>query len=110
MVMVIGMILVIMNLVVLFVGLKKIVEKKVELEVVGIVIFVDMDDEVFVIMFGMGLIKLCSGKEMEVICVVNFLINNDDGGVVWIKFNVVFVKEGEEGGCGCCGGGCCCCV
>jgi hypothetical protein len=47
----------------------------------------DMDDEAFVKLFGMGSTKPRAGKEMEAIRAANFLMNHDDGGGAWIKFN-----------------------
>jgi 5-methyltetrahydrofolate--homocysteine methyltransferase len=47
----------------------------------------DMDDEAFVKLFGMGSTKPRAGKEMEAIRAANFLMNHDDGGAAWIRFN-----------------------
>jgi 5-methyltetrahydrofolate--homocysteine methyltransferase len=47
----------------------------------------DMDDEAFVKLFGMGSTRPRAGKEMEAIRAANFLMNHDDGGGAWIRFN-----------------------
>jgi 5-methyltetrahydrofolate--homocysteine methyltransferase len=76
-----------MNPVALPVGPKKIAEKKAQVEAAGVILPPDMDDETFVKLFGMGSTKPRAGKEMEAIRAANFLMNQDDGGAAWIKFN-----------------------
>lgn len=82
-----GMTSAIMNPVALPVGPTKIAEKRAEVEAAGIVLPPDMDDETFVRLFGLGSTKPRPGKEMEAIRAANFLLNHDDGGGEWIKFN-----------------------
>jgi 5-methyltetrahydrofolate--homocysteine methyltransferase len=82
-----GMTSAIMNPVALPVGPKAIAEKKALVEAAGVVLPSDMDDEAFVKLFGMGSTKPRAGKEMEAIRAANFLMNHDDGGGAWIKFN-----------------------
>lgn len=82
-----GMTSAIMNPITLLVGPKKIAEKKAAIEAAGITIPVDMDDEAFVKLFGMGSTKPKAGKEMEAIRAANFLLNQDEGGASWIAFN-----------------------
>jgi len=92
-----GMTSAIMNPVALPVGPKKIAEKKAELAAAGLVIPEDMDDEVFVTLFGMGSTKPRAGKEMEAIRAANFLFDRDPHGAEWINFNKVAPKAGQEG-------------
>ncbi|MDG1456749.1 MAG: methyltetrahydrofolate cobalamin methyltransferase [Pseudoprimorskyibacter sp.] len=82
-----GMTSAIMNPVALPVSQKKIAEKKAQLEVAGIIVPADMDDETFVTLFGMGSTKARSGKEMEAIRAANLLTNNDPHGKSWIQSN-----------------------
>ena len=90
-----GMTSAIMNPVALPVGPKKIAEKRAEVEAAGIILPENMDDELFVTMFGMGSTKPRAGKEMEAIRAANFLTDNDAGGGEWIKMNRPTVKAGE---------------
>ena len=90
-----GMTSAIMNPVALPVGPKKIAEKRAEVEAAGIILPENMDDELFVTMFGMGSTKPRAGKEMEAIRAANFLTDNDAGGGEWIKMNRPAVKAGE---------------
>ncbi|MCU4653620.1 methyltetrahydrofolate cobalamin methyltransferase [Roseibacterium sp. SDUM158016] len=82
-----GMTSAIMNPVALPVGPKAIAAKKAEVEAAGIFLPPDMDDETFVKLFGMGSTKPRAGKEMEAIRAANFLMNHDEGGGAWIRFN-----------------------
>ncbi|WP_137700380.1 dihydropteroate synthase [Marimonas lutisalis] len=91
-----GMTSAIMNPVALPVGPKAIAAKKEEVLAAGIMMPADMDDETFVQLFGMGSTKPRAGKEMEAIRAANFLMNHDEGGGEWIRFNKVPVKPGEE--------------
>jgi len=90
-----GMTSAIMNPVALPVGPKKIAEKRAEIEAAGIILPENMDDELFVTIFGMGSTKPRAGKEMEAIRAANFLTDNDPGGNEWIKMNRPAVKAGE---------------
>ncbi|MBT8154429.1 methyltetrahydrofolate cobalamin methyltransferase [Epibacterium ulvae] len=91
-----GMTSAIMNPIALPVGPKKIAAKKEEIAAAGIILPDDIDDEVFVKLFGMGSTKPRAGKEMEAIRAANFLTNNDEGGAEWIRFN----KSDEDGAAG----------
>ena len=82
-----GMTSAIMNPVALPVGPKKIAEKKAAVEAAGVILPPDMDDETFVQLFGMGSTKPRAGKDMEAIRAANFLLDHDEGGGDWIKFN-----------------------
>ncbi len=82
-----GMTSAIMNPVALPVGPKKIAAKKEEIAAAGVILPDDIDDEVFVKLFGMGSTEPRAGKEMEAIRAANFLTNNDEGGAEWIRFN-----------------------
>ncbi len=93
-----GMTSAIMNPIALPVGPKKIAEKKAAVEAAGIVLPPDMDDEVFVQLFGLGSTKPRAGKEMEAIRAANFLLNHDDGGAEWIKFNQASTGTQTRGG------------
>ena len=90
-----GMTSAIMNPVALPVTQKLIAEKKAEIAAAGLVLPEDMDDEVFVQLFGLGSTKPRAGKEMEAIRAANFLTNNDPSGGEWIRFNRAPVAEGE---------------
>jgi 5-methyltetrahydrofolate--homocysteine methyltransferase len=81
-----GMTSAIMNPVALPVTQTKIAEKKAEIMAAGIILPEDMDDEVFVTLFGLGSTKSRPGKEMEAIRAANFLTNNDPAGGDWIRF------------------------
>ena len=93
-----GMTSAIMNPIALPAGPKKIAEKKAAVEAAGIVLPPDMDDEAFVQLFGMGSTKPRAGKEMEAIRAANFLLNHDDGGAAWIKFNQTSAGAEARGG------------
>ncbi|MDG3040027.1 methyltetrahydrofolate cobalamin methyltransferase [Roseicyclus marinus] len=96
-----GMTSAIMNPITLPVGPKAIAAKKAEIEAAGIMLPPDLDDEVFVKLFGMGSTKPRPGKEMEAIRAANFLMNQDDGGAAWIKFNQdpdAALRGGRAGG------------
>jgi 5-methyltetrahydrofolate--homocysteine methyltransferase len=82
-----GMTSAIMNPVALPITQKKIAEKKAEVMSLGIIIPDEMDDEMFVSIFGMGSTKSRPGKEMEAIRAANLLTDNDPHGGAWIKFN-----------------------
>lgn len=82
-----GMTSAIMNPIALPIGPKKIAAKKEEIAAAGIILPDDIEDEVFVKLFGMGSTKPRAGKEMEAIRAANFLTNNDEGGAEWIRFN-----------------------
>jgi 5-methyltetrahydrofolate--homocysteine methyltransferase len=69
------------------VGPKAIAAKRAEIEAAGVMLPPDMEDETFVKLFGMGSTKPRPGKEMEAIRAANFLMNQDDGGGAWIRFN-----------------------
>jgi 5-methyltetrahydrofolate--homocysteine methyltransferase len=81
-----GMTSAIMNPVALPVTQTRIAEKKAEILAAGIILPDDIDDEVFVTLFGMGSTKSRPGKEMEAIRAANFLTNNDPSGGDWIRF------------------------
>ena len=72
-----GMTSAIMNPVALPVSTKKIEEKKEEIQKAGIVLPVDLDQETFVKIFGLGSTKSSAGKEMEAIRAANLLTDND---------------------------------
>ncbi|WP_084862018.1 methyltetrahydrofolate cobalamin methyltransferase [Salibaculum halophilum] len=91
-----GMTSAIMNPVALPVKAAEIEAKKAEVAAAGIVLPPEMDDEVFCQMFGLGSTKPRPGKEMEAIRAANFLMNQDDGGAAWIRFNKAPPKPGEE--------------
>lgn len=93
-----GMTSAIMNPVALPVTQKKIAEKRAFVEAAGIVLPEDMDDEAFVIMFGMGSTKPRSGSEMTAIRAANFLTNNDPHGGEWIRTNAAPSADGEGRG------------
>ena len=82
-----GMTSAIMNPVALPVSTKKIEEKKEEIQKAGIVLPVDLDQETFVKIFGLGSTKSSAGKEMEAIRAANLLTDNDSHGASWIQFN-----------------------
>ena len=67
----------IMNPVALPVSTKKIEEKKEEIQKAGIILPVDLDQETFVKIFGLGSTKSSGGKEMEAIRAANLLTDND---------------------------------
>ena len=67
-----GMTSAIMNPVALPVSTKKIEEKKEEIQKAGIVLPVDLDQETFVKIFGLGSTKRSAGKEMEAIRAVSY--------------------------------------
>jgi len=90
-----GMTSAIMNPIALPVGPLKIAEKKAEVLAAGVILPDDIDDEIFVTLFGLGSTKARAGKEMEAIRAANFLTNNDIGGGEWIKMNRAVVKAGE---------------
>ncbi len=92
-----GMTSAIMNPVALPIGPKKIAEKKAMIEAAGIILPVDMDDETFVQLFGMGSTKPRAGSEMTAIRAANFLTNNDPSGTAWILSNREAPKAGQEG-------------
>ncbi|MGB7241685.1 MAG: methyltetrahydrofolate cobalamin methyltransferase [Sulfitobacter sp.] len=92
-----GMTSAIMNPVSLPVNQTKIAEKKAEIAAAGIILPDDIDDEVFVTLFGLGSTQSRPGKEMEAIRAANFLTNNDPHGTDWIAFNKVAPKAGQEG-------------
>ncbi|WP_146345312.1 methyltetrahydrofolate cobalamin methyltransferase [Falsiphaeobacter marinintestinus] len=92
-----GMTSAIMNPIALPVGPKKLAEKKAQVAAAGIVLPDDMDDEAFVQMFGMGSTLPRAGKEMEAILAANFLVNQDEGGANWIRFNKPAGEAGEGG-------------
>lgn len=93
-----GMTSAIMNPVALPITQKKITEKRAFVEASGIILPEDMDDEAFVIMFGMGSTKPRSGSEMEAIRAANFLTNNDPHGGAWIRTNTSPSADGEGRG------------
>jgi 5-methyltetrahydrofolate--homocysteine methyltransferase len=93
-----GMTSAIMNPVAIPVGRKKLSEKRAEIEAKGIIIPADMDDETFCQTFGIGSTKPRAGKEMEAIRAANFLINNDENGAEWIKFNRPTLPNGAKSG------------
>lgn len=96
-----GMTSAIMNPVALPIGPKAIAAKKAEVEAAGIFLPPDMDDETFVKLFGMGSTKPRPGKEMEAIRAANFLMNQDEGGGSWIRFNQdpdAALRGGRAGG------------
>ena len=72
-------------------------EKKAEIAAAGIILPEDIDDELFVTLFGMGSTKAKAGSEMEAIRAANFLTNNDPHGGEWIRTNKLPPKAGEEG-------------
>ena len=76
-----------MNPVALPVTTKKIEEKREQIENAGIQLPVDLDQETFVKIFGLGSTKSGPGKEMEAIRAANLLTNNDPHGASWIQFN-----------------------
>ena len=82
-----GMTSAIMNPVALPVTTKKIEEKREQIENAGIQLPVDLDQETFVKIFGLGSTKSGPGKEMEAIRAANLLTNNDPHGASWILFN-----------------------
>lgn len=82
-----GMTSAIMNPITLPVTQKLIAEKKAEVAAAGLELPADMDDEVFVTLFGLGSMKPRAGKEMEAIRAANFLIDQDPSGAQWIQFN-----------------------
>ena len=82
-----GMTSAIMNPVALPVTTKKIEEKREQIENAGIQLPVDLDQETFVKIFGLGSTKSGPGKEMEAIRAANLLTNNDPHGASWIQFN-----------------------
>ena len=90
-----GMTSAIMNPVQLATSMKKIDEKKAALAAAGVIVPDDMDPEVFVKLMGMGSTKPQSGKEMESIRAMNFLLNNDPSGAEWIKANKI--EGGADG-------------
>lgn len=92
-----GMTSAIMNPVALPVSQKRIAEKKAEIEAAGIVLPADMDDEIFVTLFGLGSTLSRPGKEMEAIRAANFLTDNDANGAQWIKFNQPAGSSGAGG-------------
>jgi 5-methyltetrahydrofolate--homocysteine methyltransferase len=53
----------------------------------GLILPADMDDETFVQLFGLGSTKYRPGREMEAIRAANLLMNQDEGGGAWIRFN-----------------------
>ena len=91
-----GMTSAIMNPVALPVKKALIEEKKAEAAAAGITL-PEMDDETFCTLFGLGSTKPKAGKEMEAIRAANFLMNQDEGGAEWIRFNRAPAKAGEEG-------------
>ena len=82
-----GMTSAIMNPVALPVTTKKIEEKHEQIQNAGIVLPLDLDQETFVKIFGLGSTKSGPGKEMEAIRAANLLTNNDPHGASWIQFN-----------------------
>ena len=82
-----GMTSAIMNPVALPVTTKKIEEKCEQIKNAGIVLPLDLDQETFVKIFGLGSTKSGPGKEMEAIRAANLLTNNDPHGASWIQFN-----------------------
>ncbi|GAA4229572.1 5-methyltetrahydrofolate--homocysteine methyltransferase [Sagittula marina] len=92
-----GMTSAIMNPVAIPINAKKIEEKKAEIAAAGIILPEDIDDEVFVTLFGMGSTTAKPGKEMEAIRAANLLMNQDGGGGAWIEFNKQAPKAGQEG-------------
>ncbi|HCQ67351.1 MAG TPA: methyltetrahydrofolate--corrinoid methyltransferase [Rhodobacteraceae bacterium] len=93
-----GMTSAIMNPLALPVGPKKIAEKKAEIEAAGVILPDDIDDEVFVQLFGLGSTKHRAGREMEAIRAANLLLNHDAHGTDWIAFNQAPVEGGGRGG------------
>lgn len=96
-----GMTSAIMNPVALPVGPKKIAEKRAEVEAAGVTLPPDMDDETFVKLFGLGSTRPRPGKEMEAIRAANFLMDQDEGGGAWIRFNQdpdAALRGGRAGG------------
>lgn len=91
-----GMTSAIMNPVALPVKKAAIEAKKAEAAAAGIVL-PEMDDEAFCVLFGLGSTKPKAGKEMEAIRAANFLMNQDEGGAEWIKFNRAPAAPGDEG-------------
>ena len=82
-----GMTSAIMNPLKLPVTQKQIIDKKAQIEAVGIILPKNLDDETFTSLFGLGSTKPVSGKEMEAIRAANLLTDNDPHGTNWIQHN-----------------------
>ena len=94
-----GMTSAIMNPVQLATTRKKYDEHIAKLAELGIIIPEDADPAILAPLLGVGHMKGTPSKEIEAIKAADFLLNNDEGGAAWIRFNRAPAGEGEgEGG------------
>ncbi|MEM7743661.1 MAG: methyltetrahydrofolate cobalamin methyltransferase [Pseudomonadota bacterium] len=92
-----GMTSAIMNPVHLPVKQKDYDERLAALATMGVVIPEGIDKDALVPLLGLGSTKGTPSKEIEAIKAADFLLNHDDGGAAWIRFNKQPTKPGEEG-------------
>lgn len=92
-----GMTSAIMNPVALPISQKKIAAKRLEIAAAGIILPDGLDDESFVVMFGMGSTKSRAGTEMQAIRAANLLTDNDPHGAAWIAANTAAGADGGGG-------------
>jgi 5-methyltetrahydrofolate--homocysteine methyltransferase len=77
----------IMNPVQLATSRKKYDEHIAKLAELGIIIPEDADPAVLAPLLGAGHMTGTPSKEIEAIKAADFLLNNDEGGAAWIRFN-----------------------
>ncbi|MEM6623396.1 MAG: methyltetrahydrofolate cobalamin methyltransferase [Pseudomonadota bacterium] len=92
-----GMTSAIMNPVQLAVKQKDYDERLTALAALGVTIPEGIDKDALVPLLGLGSTKGTPSKEIEAIKAADFLLNHDEGGGAWIRFNKPPAAAGAEG-------------